>query len=293
MKKALFNNYTNNTKGVEILLKEINHFFESIYLFFINGFKIKRVLTYPELPRKRTSFYKLCKRMNLAITNKPRKKILFAAQWEDITIRERAEVLEKLATKKTVLNINCRDISKTVIDKKFEECFGYCTRVDPTKHKGKCLKKNELNAQHDGVEVMCPIDKPEPGYIYQIIINNFINNDFVYDIRVPVIKECLNFVYIKEKKKGVRYESNLFRSKLVDIKEILSDEEIQNLNKFCKHINLDYGELDVLRNNDDNKIYVIDVNYTAFGPAQKLSKEKKEYALSEMEKQFKRHFPFD
>ena len=143
MKKALFNNYIPGTKFIEVVLKEINYFLESIYLYFYNGLKAKRVLCYPELPKKRTSFYKLCKRMHLSVSKKPKRKILFAAHWENITVRKQEAILEEIAKTKRVLNINCRDISKTVVDRKFHDCFGYGTKVDPRTFKGKCLKKNE------------------------------------------------------------------------------------------------------------------------------------------------------
>jgi len=59
------------------------------------------------------------------------------------------------------------------------------------------------------------------------------------------------------------------------------------ISEFCSRIGLDYGELDVLRNKDDGKIYIVDVNYTPWGPPAKLSDDENRIALIRMSEVFK------
>ena len=63
---------------------------------------------------------------------------------------------------------------------------------------GKMVKKSDINAEHDGVIIDAPIDAVEEHYIYQILINNSLSDKLIIDIRVPVIGNVLDFVYLKE-----------------------------------------------------------------------------------------------
>lgn len=53
---------------------------------------------------------------------------------------------------------------------------------------------------------------------------------------------------------------------------------------------LDWGELDILRNKDDGRAYIVDVNNTPAGPPNHLSKEDKERALQQLATTFARVF---
>ena len=49
------------------------------------------------------------------------------------------------------------------------------------------------------------------------------------------------------------------------MEDCFSPDEIDKLLRFCAAMNLDYGELDVLRHKADGRIYVVDVNTTPDG----------------------------
>ena len=77
------------------------------------------------------------------------------------------------------------------------------------------------------------------------------------------------------------------------IKEMVkeSDVLVENFTPgFMKKIGLDYGELDVLRDQDNNKIYVVDANSTPFGPPQQMDWKKKEEALHMLARAFEEQF---
>jgi hypothetical protein len=58
--------------------------------------------------------------------------------------------------------------------------------------------------------------------------------------------------------------------RLCPTEEALSADEISNIGKFARSIGLDYGELDVLRDRDDGRIYIVDANKTPTGPSFRL-----------------------
>jgi hypothetical protein len=78
-------------------------------------------------------------------------------------------------------------------------------------------------------------------------------------------------VYLKYRPTAIRFDSsrnNIVR--LCPAEEVLSGEEIRNIGKFATSIGLDYGELDVLRDRDDRRIYIVDANNTPTGPSYRL-----------------------
>jgi len=54
--------------------------------------------------------------------------------------------------------------------------------------------------------------------------------------------------------------------RLAETSDYLSDEERTKISQFCQEMNLDWGGLDILRDNIDKKIYIVDVNKTDMGP---------------------------
>ena len=53
--------------------------------------------------------------------------------------------------------------------------------------------------------------------------------------------------------------------RLVDTDDLFSAAEQQRILAFCHEMRLDFGELDVLRDDDDGRIYIIDANKTPAG----------------------------
>jgi hypothetical protein len=51
---------------------------------------------------------------------------------------------------------------------------------------------------------------------------------------------------------------------------------------YCRKIGLEYGEIDILRSDEDGKIYIIDVNNTPWWPPNKLSDIDRNIALNMM-----------
>ena len=262
--------------------REISFYLNSM----INGKEAKTILFYPDFPHKRTIIYKILKHLKFNITSNPAHKFDLVFYWKDVTFRDEQLLLNKFNIEK-VMNINCRDISKKNVSKVFEQVFNYSFDVDPKIYSGECVKKNNLNAKHDGIIVRCPLKKSEEGYVYQKIIDNKISDDLVLDLRVPVIKSNIPFIYLKIKKIEDRFTNDLYTSELASLNEYFTEDEIKKISEFCLRIGLDFGELDILKDKNDGKIYIVDVNYTPWGPPAKLSEEESRNAVIRMSKTFR------
>jgi hypothetical protein len=170
-----------------------------------------------------------------------------------------------------IINATCLDISKANVSRHFSAVFGYSCDVDPFNYYGPCVEKSDENARHDGHIVTAPVLRRRAGAVYQRVINNVVQAELVEDIRVPVINGIVPLVYLKYRPITIRFDSS--RNTIVRLclaEEVLSREEVRNIGKFATSIGLDYGELDVLRDRDDGRIYIVDANNTPTGPSFRL-----------------------
>jgi hypothetical protein len=74
------------------------------------------------------------------------------------------------------------------------------------------------------------------------------------------------------------------------VEEVFSEEEVGLIQKFSKSIGLDCGDLDILRDNASQKIYIVDANPTTWGPPKGLSKENQQKTLQILSDLFEKHF---
>ena len=286
--RGYFNKYQKNMPIFEVIMKDANYLLLRVYHYFKNGFKDKSILVYPHYPSRGSTLYKISKRLGYNITNKPKSNIKFAVYWEYLTYRQEYQMLEELSANKQVINLYSRDIGKLHIDKIHKDIFGYSTVVDPLNYTGKIVKKSDINAKHDGTILQAPINSIDESCIYQILIDNTVSEKLVMDIRVPVVGAVLEFVYIKYRDISERFKNTTIKTEIAAVDSVFDIDEIRLLNAYCKELRLDFGELDVLRNNDDKKIYVVDINNTPQGPPANISKEDAEFAMNEISYAFEK-----
>lgn len=274
----------------EMLLKDLKLSLKSILLLFKNGFKSKTIFIYPHFPSSGSTIYKIANKLNYNLSNKYSLKASVAIYWEYLTHRKEFAFLDSISNSKRVINLFSRDISKVYVDEQFYSVFGYKTCIDPLTYTGNYVVKNDINAKHDGAIFTQPISKKEEGFIYQILIDNSTEDGFVEDMRVPVINGVLDFLYIKHRPIEERFTNSTSKTRLVNTIDVLSQNEIEQINQFCQNIKLDYGELDVLRNKEDQKIYIVDVNNTPQGPPANMLKNEHDQALMVLAEKFKTTF---
>lgn len=246
-----------------------------------------KVYFYPQPPHQRTIIFKVFKQLGIKVITNFNNDFDFAFFWDDKTFSDDTTFPE-LQTKN--LNRFCTDISKKKVDEIFAKVFGYYLSVDPLTYNGKCVIKSNENAQHDGRVVNCPVERLGKNVVYQKVIDNQFDENSVVDYRIPIIGNEIPLVYYKFKTLDKRFTNDVHHAELHNIEEVLSEEEISNILNFAKEINLDYGELDVLRNKDDNKIYIVDVNKTPWGPPATLPKKDCEAAIEKMSDAFEKVF---
>ena len=232
----------------------------------------KRILFYPSLPGPGFIPYKLCLHLGYAITNDPTAAHHASIKWKNATYAPNDEVITAHVAEGTMLNATLTDISKRHVMDAFERTFGYALRVNPHTFTGQIVRKSDLNATHDGVILQGPLPitatQGEDSYVYQRLVNN-VEKGRAQDLRVPIMGDRIPFVRIKYRPVEKRFDyagQSQIGDEIRSTKEVFSSDERNRILDLCRAMGLDYGELDVLRDNGDRRIYVVDVNNTPTGP---------------------------
>jgi len=256
-----------------------------------NRFRAKTILTYPELPSGISVLYKIAHASGYWITNKLNRIPDVVVYYHDMTFGSRDDdTLRELKRKYHIINYNCRDISKRRVDLVFEKIFGYSISVNPLIDEGECVKKSNINAEHDGVIIRCPIDKIEEDYVYQKVVNNRTEDGLAMDIRTPIYGTRIPLVYFYYRDISNRFGRRKIKIRMAEVNEAFSQEEVEKILMFCREMGLDFGELDILRDKDDGRLYIVDANNTPSGLATVISKEEKEVALKRLSAAFEEVF---
>lgn len=177
-----------------------------------------------------------------------------------------------------VLNGSDLDTTKPNVEAVFARVAGYDVRLDPRVDEGYAVIKSNMNGAHDGRIVKLPLAVAEADTVCERLIANTIA-DHIFDIRVPFVLGHPILGYVKFRERGRRFENSNACVKLVAPPEVLTDDEIDICRRYCGAAGLDYGELDILRDGDKGKIYVVDVNNTPAGPPKGLSESDRATAL--------------
>ncbi|MFZ5618792.1 MAG: hypothetical protein ACOZAA_15870 [Pseudomonadota bacterium] len=234
-----------------------------------------RISFFPRKPHSYYAIWPVCQLADVKIVDDPAEADLHF-YFED---REFRTAPLRAPSNKSAFNIGCHDIRKSVVSRVFGEVFGYSLTIDPATHRGLAVEKSELNGKHDGRIVSCPVDAPRSDRVYQRLIDNtFDGRDFV-DIRTPVVGGKAPFVYLKRRTRDLRFSNDNHRVDLAPVDALLSKEEQAKIAEFTRAMALDFGGLDVLRDREDGRIYIVDANKTDMGPPSALSGDDKLKAM--------------
>ena len=230
------------------------------------------------------------------LTGRPRPRLWFApdrprpwylvrgaAMWSGIDLAERAldadaaiyfddstigEAPASLTAKR--FNHGCTDISKSHVARVFEEVFDYPLTVDPLEVTGEIVEKPETNGVHGGRIVMAPCP-PRPGFVYQRLVDTRDADSCCHDLRTPCAGGEAVLVWIKVKTPQGRFSINNRRAMLAEVADIYTPQEQALIRQFTARMGLEWGGLDILRDRNDGRIYIVDVNKTDLGPLIALS----------------------
>ncbi|HEX8530189.1 MAG TPA: hypothetical protein VF646_09200 [Cytophagales bacterium] len=260
----LINRYVATSRS-RVVRKEMAFLLGYARRYFRHGFRPRTLLFYPDYPLWETEIFKIARRLDYNVTNNPRLPFDLAFAWEDATRRRPVPELVQFAGRVPVVNARCTDISKTKVEAVFRSVFRYGSFVNPTTGRGLAVQKSDHNARHDGRIIELPIAGPEPGYVYQKLLNHVDAGGLAVDFRVTVFGAAIPYVTLRYKPLQTRF-TNTVRATLADPGDIFSAVELQNIRHFCRRLGLDYGELDVIRHQDDGRLYILDANNTPWSP---------------------------
>ena len=226
-----------------------------------------RISFFPKKPHSYYAIWPVCQLADVKIVDDPAEADLHF-YFED---REFLTAPRMRPTAKPAFNVGCFDIRKSVVTRLFDEVFGYSLSIDPLTHQGRAVEKSELNGKHDGRIVECPVAEPGRDRVYQRLVDNTFDGSEYVDIRTPIVGGEIPFVYLKRRTKDLRFSNENHRVDIVETDAMLSKEEQATIARYASAMALDFGGLDVLRNREDGRIYIVDVNKTDMGPPSALS----------------------
>lgn len=256
------------------------------FVWLINGLRATRVVRRREprarisfFPRKPRSYYAIwpvCHLADVKIVDDPEDADLHF-YFED---REFLTAPRNAPSTKPAFNVGCFDIRKSVVSRIFEETFGYKLSVDPSTYHGCLVEKSESNGKHDGRLIEGPVVNQRPGYVYQRNIENTFDGVEHFDIRTPVVGgKTTPYVFLKRRTRALRFTNDNHRVDLAATDAMLSQDEQQKIAAFAKAMQLDFGGLDVLRDRNDGRIYIVDANKTDMGPPAAMKSQDKLTAM--------------
>jgi hypothetical protein len=168
------------------------------------------------------------------------------------------------------INGRCFDIRKSHVASVFGVVFGYDLAIHAASHVGAMVEKPEQNGAHAGRIVAGP-QPAVAGLTYQKLIDTEDANGFCNDLRTPCIGGAPVLVWRKRKRPLKRFGIQNEGVALLSPDTVFRAEEIELIKAFNARIGLDCGGLDILRDAQDGRIYIVDVNKTDLGPPIALS----------------------
>lgn len=165
-----------------------------------------------------------------------------------------------------LVNFGAKDVSKTNVSRASLAAFGTPLAVDPTIHVGLAVEKSEINAAHDGRIVQCPT-APVPGRVYQRVIDNrMADPNLVEDLRTCTVGGKPVCVFLKRRQVTKRFLNTNTDVQLAAPEDVFSAAELEQISAFTREIGLEWGGVDVLRDRNDGKLFIVDANKTDMGP---------------------------
>lgn len=217
------------------------------------------------VPRPWTVFTKIAATGGYRILTDPERS-------HDIALNGRSGHPMNSPTGVPVLNGRLVSNAKSNVAAAFEAAFGYSLAVNPTVFEGSVVEKSEGNATHDGRVLNGPIDPRDvrAGQSYQRLIDTTDGEGRLVDFRTPLYGGRPPLVYIKRRAAEDLFHNRNATVEVCSPSDVYSSDELDRLSAFADAVGLDYGEVDVLRDRVDGRIYVVDVNQGPSGPADTL-----------------------
>ena len=164
------------------------------------------------------------------------------------------------------LNRRCTDISKDHVSRVFGQVFDYDLSIDPLIFQGRAVAKSKENFRHDGHIVDCPIAAIDPALAYQKLVDT-VEGDQVTDLRTWIVGDRVTAVTVMRRPAATPFADMVTSVSPIAVDQAFSAEEQRLIIAFCRALGLDLGELDILRDRVDGRIYIVDANKTSASPS--------------------------
>lgn len=216
-----------------------------------------------------------------------------AWKWLDRTSARTPLRLRAWGWRGPVINARCHDIGKWRVGRVFASVFGYPLDLDPRTHVGIAVRKSNENYAHDGEVLPCPIVKTCAASTYSKLVDNtvhpegFTRDEQVFDLRTPFLRGAgIPYVLVKAKRRSHRFAAGGDAAprkgptySLHEPDEVFDATEQRQIAAFCDEMGLDVCELDILRDRHDGRIYIVDANWTPWGPTSTLAPRDRAYVV--------------
>lgn len=222
-----------------------------------------KILFYPQLPGWKTAIHQILMNLGVGLTDNPSDNFTMAIFWEDKTFRRKRGKLEELNGTK-VINYHCTDISKEKVEEVFEQAFGYSLRVAPDST-NYILRKSNYNGMHDGKIIQGPVLEEEEGFVYEKLLDNQVAPSVFQDLRIGYFNGIIPLVSPRYHNKNDRF-GKIIKATIEKVEDYLSDEEVKLIRRFCTNLGFEYGDLDLIRDRNDQRLYIVDANPTPTVP---------------------------
>ena len=246
------------------------------------------VLAYPQPVTRQPHVLvaKLCAALGYHVVSVPTRPYDVALRFHDATFSD-PSLLDPLPPDLPVINRGATDISKTRVAREYERAFGGQSLVDPRTHEGEIVEKPDVNAADGRGLVVAPLE-PRDGFVYQRLIDSRTGDGHYIEYRLPVHDGRFPLVYRKVIDEGTRFEKKATRVTIEDPADHFSADELDRIGRLAHAMGVEFGELDVLRDNGDGLPYVIDVNDTPWGELKWVSPGERARAYSALAASFQR-----
>jgi hypothetical protein len=107
------------------------------------------------------------------------------------------------------------------------------------------------------------------------------------------MRKTLDLFYLKKRPVGSRFSNTNSSASIELTKDFFTTIEIDKINKFCNEMEVDYAEIDVLRDNSFGAIYIVDISRTPAGPPNGLTNRAKAFAVGKLAAEFSKAFLFE
>lgn len=222
-----------------------------------------KMLFYPQMPKSFSKLTHVCKALGIQIVDIPCNHdvsdISLGIHWNYQTICPADDLLKLLAKQLPIINLRVNNLSKSYVEKLFSRIFGYSSFIDPSTSYGYCVEKSERQAAHDFKIIRLPAPKKE-GFIYQKLLDSRSSFSHFEELRIVIFKNTIPFIFIKSKQISNPIKGFDNATLQINPNFYLSENEQFLILRFSSEFGLDYGEIDIIRNNSDGRIYILDVN---------------------------------